>query len=84
MAPAVRTSADDEHTTGVIMALVWGFARWARWGRVTTSPCWARRLAGGGGQPVGMVKSKNRVGSGSSSAPRMVFCPGVRVERCAT
>lgn len=31
----------------------------------------------------GTVKSKNRAGSGNSSALRMVFCPLVVAERCA-
>jgi hypothetical protein len=32
-----RTSADDEHTTGVIMVVTCGNAGSVRWGRVTTA-----------------------------------------------
>jgi hypothetical protein len=50
----VRTSAVDGHTTGVIMALTWGFARGGAWGscyyKSQGSRRWRGQSVGGDGE----------------------------------
>jgi hypothetical protein len=76
----VRTSEDHEHTIGRICLVTCGNAGTAVEGRVTTG-LGALSVTQSG---PGTVKSKNRAGSGSSRAVRIVFCPGVVAERWAT
>jgi hypothetical protein len=72
--------------TAGICLVTCGYADTGAWGRVTTHPQ-APARAGAGvrvSQSLGRVKSKNRAGSASWSAVRMVFWPVVVAERCAT
>ena len=77
----VRTSEDHEHTRGRKGLLTCSNADRADQGRVTTASVTAGLAVS---QSLAAVKSKNRGGSGSLSAVRMLFCPAVRAERCAT
>ena len=74
---AARTSADDGHTIMWISALSWADAEERGRGRVTTE------VAGEAGQLLLGIdgKSKNRGGSGRSSAWSRVRCAGVVAER---
>ncbi len=72
-----RTSEDRERTRDRKGPLTRENAVRAVRGRVTT----ASAAAWSAGQPLAAVKSKNRGGSGSLSAARIVFCPAVRAVR---